>query len=339
MLTIDGSRGEGGGQILRTSLALSLVTGTPFRLVNLRANRSKPGLLRQHVAAVKAAMAIGADVEGCELGSSELVVRPGAVTGGEHTIVVGSAGSASLVIQTVLPALLAAGVEARLRVEGGTHNPFAPPYDFLERVFAPVLRHMGAAVELRLDRYGFYPAGGGAITVDVPAGSGGLCGLSLTERGQIVSRCARALVSHLPGEIAKRELAVVEAELGWSGAELEIRQLTDPAGPGNVLLLEVEAEQGGEICAGFGERGVRAEEVARRAIKELSRFLALDVPVGRRLADQLIIPFAIAGEGVFRTLPLSDHCATNIEVVREFLGRPIVVREEGGAVRVEFGED
>jgi len=336
MLTIDGSTGEGGGQILRTSLALSLVTGTPFRMENIRAKRSKPGLLRQHLAAVKAAAALGAEIEGGELGSLELVVRPGAVRGGEHTFAVGSAGSACLVLQTVLPPLLASGQAARLRLEGGTHNPFAPPFDFVERVFLPVLRRMGARVEARLERWGFYPAGGGAMTVDVEACEP-LAAIEYVERGEIRSRRARAVVAHLSGEIAKREVAVVQAELGWSADETELSQISASDGPGNVLLLEVETEHGREMCAAFGERGVSAEAVARRAIAELRAYLHSTAPVGRRLADQLMIPFALAGQGVFRTSPFSEHSSTNLAVIRQFLPTPIGVQERGSDVLVEFG--
>ncbi len=336
MLTIDGSIGEGGGQILRTSLALSLVTGTPFRLCNLRARRPRPGLLHQHLAAVRAAAALGAEVEGAELGSRELVVRPTSVRGGEHTFSVGSAGSAPLVLQTVLPPLLASGQPARLRLEGGTHNPLAPPYDFVERVFLDVLRRMGARVHLRLERWGFYPAGGGVIRAELEAG-GRLRGLELLERGEIRSRRARAVVARLSGEIAKRELAVVREDLGWSESELERVQVHDSDGPGNVLLLEVEVEGARELCTGFGERGVSAETVARRAIGELRAYLASTAPVGRHLADQLMIPFALAGEGVFRTSALSAHSSTNLSVIRQFLPTRVEVREQGNDVRVEFG--
>ena len=336
MLTIDGSMGEGGGQILRTALALSLVTGTPFRLEKIRAKRRKPGLLRQHLAAVKAAEAIGADVEGAVLGAHEIVVRPGRIRGGEHTFTVGSAGSAGLVLQTVLPPLLAAGEAAHLRLEGGTHNPYAPPFDFLERVFVPLLNRMGAAVSMELERPGFYPAGGGCFTVEIGA-CAALEGLELRHRGEIRARRARAVVAHLPGEIAVRELAVVRELLGWGEEECEIEQVEGSTGPGNVLLLEVEGEAISEVATGFGERGVRAQTVARRAVGELKRYLASDAPVGVRLADQLLVPLSLAGAGAIRTLPLSEHSRTNVEVIREFLPVAIEVREDQQAVVVEVG--
>lgn len=335
MLIIDGSTGEGGGQILRTSLALSLVTGTPLRIENIRAKRGKPGLLRQHLAAVKAAEAIGAVVEGAALGSTSLTVRPGPVQGGEYTFSVGSAGSACLVLQTVLPALLAAGQEARLTLEGGTHNPFAPPFDFLERVYLPVLTRMGARVSVDLARMGFYPAGGGRFTVEIEA-CRELKGVELMERGELVTRRAQAFVAHLPGGIAKRELGVAQERLAWEESECEVVQVLSSAGPGNVVLLEVEYAACREICAGFGEKGTRADVVARRAAEEMQRYLDADGPVGVRLADQLMVPLAIAGEGAFRTLPLSQHSRTNIEVIERFLPGHIEVHESESGATLRF---
>src|SRR5688572_16449750 len=168
LITIDGSMGEGGGQVLRTSLALSLVTGKPFRIEKIRAGREKPGLLRQHLTAVNAAAAVGgAHVEGAALGSRELDFRPGPAKPGEYRFAVGTAGSATLVLQAVLPALLTARGASTLVLEGGTHNPFAPPFDFLDKAFLPLLRRMGARVEVALERPGFYPAGGGRFQVRV----------------------------------------------------------------------------------------------------------------------------------------------------------------------------
>ncbi|HEX5065655.1 MAG TPA: RNA 3'-terminal phosphate cyclase [Myxococcota bacterium] len=336
MLILDGSMGEGGGQILRTSLALSLVSATPFRIENIRGKRSKPGLLRQHLAAAKAAESIGATVEGAELGSGRIEVHPAAVRGGGYRFAVGSAGSACLVLQTVLPPLLASGEAAQITFEGGTHNPFAPPYDFIERAFLQVLARMGAKVKLGLNRRGFYPAGGGSFDLELEAGSS-LDGLELLERGETVARQAHALVAHLPGEIAKRELAVVREKLGWSEAETRITQIRDSAGPGNVVILEVESEHAREICTGFGQKGVKAETVARQAVDELRQYLASGAPVGRHLADQLIVPFAMAGRGAFRTaLPLSAHTRTNLDVVRAFLPVRIDVREADATATIEF---
>lgn len=162
LITIDGSIGEGGGQILRTALGLSMVTGQAFRIEKIRAGREKPGLLRQHLTAVNAAVAIsGASVEGNVIGSRELLFLPGSTAAREYAFSIGSAGSMTLVLQTVLPALLTADAPSKLTLEGGTHNPFAPPIDFLEKAFLPLVGRMGPRVSVSLERAGFYPAGAG----------------------------------------------------------------------------------------------------------------------------------------------------------------------------------
>jgi len=342
VLTIDGSQGEGGGQILRTSLTLSLITGAPFRIERIRAGRSRPGLLRQHLTAVEAATAVGgAEVDGGALGSSELVFRPRGARSGAHRFAVGTAGSATLVLQTVLLPLALAGAPSSVRVEGGTHNPGAPPFDFLERTFLPLLARMGAKVTATLDRPGFYPAGGGQVSVEiVPVER--LTSLSLLERGPITRRRARALVSRLPRRIAERELAVVRTRLGWDPAELEVQVVGEgepvrPRGPGNVLLLEIESEHVTEVVAAFGEIGVSAERVAERAAQEARRYLEAGVPVGEHLADQLLVPLALARGGAFATVPLSGHATTNIDVVRAFLDATVDVTpsNDGRTARVE----
>jgi RNA 3'-terminal phosphate cyclase (ATP) len=338
VLTLDGAQDEGGGQILRTALALSLVTGTPFRIDNIRAGRSKPGLLRQHLTAVTVAVAVGgADVEGAALGSPALTFRPGAVKAGDYHFAVGTAGSTGLVAQTVLPALLTAAAPSTLTLEGGTHNPAAPPFDFLARAFLPLVARMGPRVEAGLDRPGFYPAGGGRCVFRVtPAPR--LAPLALLERGVLRRRRARALVARLPRRIAERELAVVRARLGWSEAEVEAAVVDDGTrGPGNVLLLEVESEHVTEVFSAFGEQGVRAETVAERAVRETRRYLAAGAPVGPHLADQLLLPLALAGAGAIRTIALTSHARTNLAVIRAFVPTPVAVAGERDDVRVEFG--
>ena len=264
-IEIDGSEGEGGGQILRSALTLSLVTGRPFRLHRIRARRVKPGLLRQHLTAVRAATTVGAaQVSGDELGSTELVFTPGSVSHGDYTFAVGSAGSVTLVLQTVLWPLLLAPGRSRLTFEGGTHNPMAPPFEFIAEVFLPLLRRMGAHGEARLVRHGFYPAGGGSFVVDVEGGHP-LAPLELYSRGAVLRRRARALLAHLPKSIGDRELRVVRTELGLEREEVRVVDV-DSAGPGNALLVWVEAEHSTELFCAFGERRVSAEQVAARVV-------------------------------------------------------------------------
>jgi RNA 3'-terminal phosphate cyclase (ATP) len=319
MLVLDGSAGEGGGQILRTALGLSLVTGTPFRLENIRAGREHPGLKRQHLTAVEAAARVGAArVDGARLHSRQVDFIPGDVSGGDYGFDVKTAGSATLVLQAVLPALLLAAAPSRLVLSGGTHNPFAPPFDFLVHVFLPWLRRMGAPVEAQLVRPGFFPAGGGELRVDVQPVER-LSPVEAMERGRVVMRRATALVANLPLAIAERELRVVARELGWRKKERVAVERNDAAGPGNVLTLHVETPHASEVVTGFGERGLPAERVAKRATRGMKRYLAADVPVGVHLADQLLVPLALAGGGAFRTLPLSSHARTNAALIERFL--------------------
>jgi len=318
MITIDGSYGEGGGQILRTSLALSLVTGKPFSIHSIRAGRKKPGLMRQHLTAVNAAAEIGnAAVKGHRIGSQTFTFVPETIKPGTFHFAVGSAGSCTLVFQTVLPALMIAGGPSEITLEGGTHNPFAPPYDFLKRAFLPIINKMGPGVEAALEKPGFYPAGGGRFKVSVdPAG---LKRVDILERGDILHKTAWAAVANLPLKIATRELEVVREKLDWSRQQLKVVEVKNSQGPGNILTLEIESENIVEVFTGFGQRGVSAEKVANRTVTAVREYLAHDVPVGRHLADQLLIPIAMAGGGKFRTLSPSKHTTTNIEIIKKFV--------------------
>lgn len=327
MLTLDGSMGEGGGQILRTSLGLSLVTGKPFRIERIRAGRKKPGLMRQHLTAVQAATQIShAQVEGDRIGSQELVFIPGVVQSGQYEFAVGTAGSTTLVLQTILPALIKAQQETSLVLKGGTHNPYAPPFDFLVKSFLPILNQMGACVQAELKKPGFYPAGGGELAVKVKPCSR-LVPMELLERGDIKQRLATAIVARLPETIAKRELSVVRRKLDWGADAFKVNRYEQSPGPGNVMTLEIESEHVTEVFTGFGVKGLSAEKVPLAAIKQVRDYLVAEVPVGQYLADQLIIPMAMAGSGRFRTLPLSQHTRTNIEVVKRFLDVNIDVRQ------------
>src|ERR687885_161494 len=224
MLSIDGSFGEGGGQIIRTSLALSLITGVPFRVYNVRARREKPGLQRQHLTAVTAAAAIGtAKVEGAHVGSREFTFEPGAITPGEYKFSIGTAGSTMLVLQAILPPLMIADGPSLLLFEGGTHNVHAPPFEFIQKTFLPLVNRSGPSVTVELQRYGFYPPGGGRFNVYVePARK--LKRLDLVERGAVLSQRARALCVNVPRHIGERELAVVSEQMGWVPEQLDLEE-------------------------------------------------------------------------------------------------------------------
>ncbi len=329
MLEIDGARGEGGGQVLRSSLALSLITGTPFRIVNIRAGRKRPGLMRQHLTAVQAAADVGgARVAGAEVGSRDLTFEPRTIRAGDYHFSVGTAGSATLVLQTVFPALALAQGPSTMTVEGGTHNPMAPPFDFLARAFLPLIERMGPRCQAVLERPGFYPAGGGRFRASVePAPAFGR--LDLRERGEIRRRGATAVVAQLARSIAERELRQVRDRLGWDPSTLHIEHVVDAVGPGNVVTVEIESEHVTELFTGFGERGVSAERVGAEVADEARDYLAAGVPVGRHLADQLLLPMALGQGGVFRTVKPSGHTRTHVELLRTFLGTDIQVREAG----------
>jgi len=319
MIIIDGSFGEGGGQILRTSLALALVTGKAFRIERIRAGRKTGGLLRQHLTAVNAAAQVGnAKVMGANIGSQELTFVPQAIAAGQYSFAVGTAGSATLVLQTVLPALLTANAPSTLVLEGGTHNPYAPPFDFLAKVFLPLVERMGPKLAARLERHGFYPAGGGKFHMTIEPRAR-LERLDLMTRGGVTGRRARALVANLPQKIAERELQTIAHKLSWKEAWLRAETVDNSRGPGNVVMIEIECENVTELFTGFGERGVRAEAVAEAAVKQARQYLAGEAAAGEYLADQLLVPMAIAGGGSFTTRRLSRHATTNIEVIRRFL--------------------
>jgi RNA 3'-terminal phosphate cyclase (ATP) len=328
MITIDGSEGEGGGQILRTSLALSLLTQQPFRMERIRAKRQKPGLLRQHLTAVDAAKTVGcANVTGAALNSQTLEFHPGPVAPGNYRFAVGTAGSATLVFQTVLPALLTASRHSTLTLEGGTHNPLAPPFDFLARSFTPLIYRMGPTVTLELRAPGFYPAGGGRFHARIEPVKR-LIPIRLLERGAIRSRRATVWLSKLSSDIAERELAIVRDELRWRPDECAVETVAYPKGPGNALVLQIETEHICAIFTGFGERGRPAEEVAREAIEAAKVWLAADVPIDEHLADQLLLPMALAGRGSFRTTKPSLHMTTNVSIIQRFLPIRFEVQQE-----------
>lgn len=338
MLKIDGSFGEGGGQIVRSALALAIVTGKPVRIEKIRAGRKKSGLLRQHLTAVRAASEIcGARVEGDEIGSNALSFTPGPVAAGEYYFAIGTAGSTTLVLQTILIPLLMADTASRVTLEGGTHNPLAPPFEFLAKAYLPLVNRMGPKVTAQLRRHGFFPAGGGCIVVDIEP-TGAMRGIELTERGPAKRRKARALVAHLPRQVGEREARVVCERLGWSEAECEVSQTNGSSGPGNVVMIELAYENVTEVFTGFGEAGRAAETVATEAVEECRRYLNASAPAGEHLTDQLLLPLAVAGNGAFVSTGLTPHALTHIELIRQFLNVEIrTQRLENGEMLISIG--
>jgi RNA 3'-terminal phosphate cyclase (ATP) len=324
MLTIDGSIGEGGGQVLRSALTLSLVSGRAFRIVNVRSRRGRPGLQPQHLAAVRAAAEIsGAHVTGAEVGGGELSFAPGPVRPGEYRFAIGTAGSTTLVAQTVLPALLTSARASLLDLEGGTHNPQAPSYEFLAMAYRPLLERMGPRLRIELLRPGFYPAGGGRVRIRIePAAR--LAPLEIERSGVLRRLSAAVLLCRLPAHIAERERAVLTAGLPLTDAAVAVERIGDSLSPGNAVTVLCEFEQIAEVFTAIGRRGVPAETVAAEAVRATQAYLASGVPVGPHLADQLLLPMALAGRGSFVTSAPSSHTLTNIRVIEMLL--PLRIR-------------
>jgi len=327
MIELDGATGEGGGQILRTSLTLAMITGQPFRIRQIRARRAKPGLMRQHLVAVQAASQIcGAEVSGATIGSQELEFVPGPIRGGDYRFAIGTAGSCTLVLQTVLPALLTAARPSTLHLSGGTHNPMAPPVQFLQRAFCRLLAEMGAQVDVHIERFGFYPAGGGEVVASVKP-CARLQPRSWMERGERKAAYAESFTAGIPARVAQRELECVGKAMNWGEEQLLARRLPDNQGPGNALMLTLDYAHTTEVFTAFGEKSVSAENVARQAVQRARQYLCTKAAVSEYLGDQLMLPLALAGGGGFTVDEVSMHARTNAEVIERFL-----------PVRFEFGK-
>ena len=324
MLEIDGSQGEGGGQLLRSALSLSLITAKPFRITRIRSNRSKPGLMRQHLVAVQAAGRIcGAELSGAELGSSALSFEPRRVRPGSYSFDIGSAGSTPLVLQTVIPPLLLAEAPSRLTLTGGTHVPFSPSWQYLAEVFAPTLRRLGGVVELAQDSCGFYPKGGGKVRCGIePAAA--LQPIDAQTRGRLLRIRGYSVVAQLPLSIAERQsraaLERLRASLG-AGVPIElVSRECRSIGPGTFLFLKGEYESALSGCTALGARGKPAEQVGEEAALEFLQHHDTGQPVDPHLADQLVLYLALAaGPSLFATSRITGHLLANLELVGSFL--------------------
>lgn len=328
MIKLDGAIGEGGGQILRSSLALSAVTGQSFRMENIRGNRKRPGLMRQHLTATLAAAEIcDAQVNGTVLGSRDISFKPKAIKAGHYEFSVGTAGSANLVLQTVLPMLLHATGPSTVVVKGGTHNMASPPFEFLDECYLPALRAIGYSVTAELKSYGFYPAGGGEIEVSI-APAQVIRELAMIERGPETSRSLTAMISNLPDDIAERELRTAMGMVNVLETKCSIERPAS-AGPGNVLYGRLTYENVTSMFVQFGQLGVSAKQVAKRLSKSLNTYASNSAVVTHHLADQLLLPMALAKGGEFTTLRPSLHAETNADVIHRFTGRQLGFQETG----------
>jgi RNA 3'-terminal phosphate cyclase (ATP) len=318
---IDGSMGEGGGQVLRTSLSLSVLTGRGLRLVNIRARRAKPGLMAQHLKAVEAAAAIsGARVEGAQLASGSLLFEPREIRAGAYSFDIGTAGSTSLVLQTILVPLGFAPDASTVVVTGGTHVPWSPSFHYLDWQWAPFLRSIGFDLRLEMEQAGFYPRGGGRVRATIRP-SARREPLRLTARGKLMKIRGISGVARLDRKIAERQERRACERLEGLCSEIAIEIVQVPAAsPGTFLLLLAECEHSQACYCALGARGKPAEKVADEAAEGMAEFLAGNGAVDPWLADQLILPLAVAGgESEVRTARVTRHLLTNAQVVKEFL--------------------
>ncbi len=319
-IEIDGSYKEGGGQILRTSLALSAITKTPVKIINIRTGRSPPGLKPQHLAGAKAVRSIcRGKLEGAEEGSTELRYFPGTIYGGKYRFDIGTAGSTILLAQTILPLLFAAPKNTRVKLIGGTDVPNAPGYDYFEKVFLPAVSMFGLDVKCSLEKAGYYPEGGGSILLDAEPGSP----QPVSSWPRVSVPQATISISGLPLGIAMREKKVM---LNNGIEDVKIRERDSP-GQGNAILLH----RGFVGSYSLGRKGLRAEKVARKAIEGIEE--EGDVDVDHYLADQLLIYSALSGKTSFKTSHISNHTETNIHIIEKFLGKRFSVH--GNLVKVE----
>ena len=333
MLTIDGAQGEGGGQVLRTVLALSAVRGLPVEIQAIRARRQKPGLQAQHLTAVAALRKIcDARVEGATLGSQRLTFAPVNVRPGEYHFDVGTAGSTALVLQAILCPLALAPGRSRVTLTGGTHVPWSPPSDYVSLVLLPILAEMGVRARLEVRGWGFYPKGGGRIEMEIEGGAN-LRAINLLHRGETPRVRGISAVANLPRRIAERqrEQALIRLEAAGQRAEIALVE-ADAPNAGTFLMLVADS---GGLPAGFsslGERGKPAERVADEAVDELLDFLKAEAGCDPHAADQLVLPMALAsGTSRLTTSRVTRHMLTTVQIAAQILGCPNEVRGDEGS--------
>ncbi|AWH87509.1 RNA 3'-terminal phosphate cyclase [Limnobaculum parvum] len=335
-IEIDGSKGEGGGQILRSGLSLSMITGKAVSFTHIRAGRSKPGIMRQHLTAILAAQQVcAAQVSGATLNSTELTFIPGQIKSGDYQFDLGGAGSCALVLQTLLPALWSANGESRVKLIGGTHNPMAPSASFLQQVWLPLMAKMGAKATLVVHRCGFYPAGGGEVEVTIDPVKQWQA-LHLPQRGKLIDIGAQSLIAGVPESVAFRELNIVKQQLKADESMLCSVDVSSARCAGNALLVKLQFEHLTELFCAIGTKGKAAAKVAQEACDEAQVYLKSAAAVGEYLADQLLLPMAIAGEGSFTTPVITDHLSTNAFVIGQFLNCRIDIQSVHQGIEVNI---
>jgi RNA 3'-terminal phosphate cyclase (ATP) len=336
MIEIDGAMGEGGGQVLRSALTLSILTGQPTRIKNIRIRRSQPGLMPQHLKAIDAAAAVSkAHVEGAHHGSTNLLFEPAEIRSGRYKFDIGTAGSSSLVLQTIFLPLSKASSASTVIITGGTHVPWAPCYHYLDWHWLEIVKKIGFSADVSLDQAGFYPQGGGRISATIrPANE--LIPLNMVTRGSLLQIRGISGVANLDTEIAERQKrrAIQRLQPQYQNVRIKIEKMPSKF-KGTVLLLlaEFESDNGYAQCCYYslGQLGKPAERVADEALDAFFAFTFTEAAVDQYLADQLLLPLAIAsGESQLYTSRISQHTLTNAEVIRAFLPIDILVQGELG---------
>ena len=332
MIKIDGSFGEGGGQILRTSLGLAALLQKPLHIFNIRAKRTKPGLRPQHLACVKAIQKITkAEIKGAEVGSKELVFIPEGIYPGEYVFDIGTAGSTSLVFQSMLLPLMIAQDCSLIRIKGGTHVPWSPPFHYLRYVFAPTLADLGVKIELNINKWGFYPEGGGEIEGKIYP-SQTLKAKNWLKPPVFSQLKAVSACLNLAEHIKKRQANTLINQLEKMGLKAELREEEAKGrGKGSFLFLWIDEQ----IKAGFsalGARGKTAEKVAEEVFNAFFLYYKSKVAMGPHLSDQIVLYLSLApGKSQFTTI-ISSHLLTNIWVINQFLKRKIICSGKIGQV-------
>jgi RNA 3'-phosphate cyclase len=343
MIELDGSQGEGGGQILRTSLALSLITGRAFHLRNLRARRDKPGLQPQHLMSVQAAATIGqASTRGAALRSRDLVFEPGRVQPGAYHFAIGTAGNTGLVLQTIYLPLALASAPSAIVIEGGTHVKASPCFQFLQTTWRAYLQHIGISIDLHMRRSGFYPRGGGLIEADI-APCPAVHGLRLDGIEPVRSVSGFSAVAGLPEHILHRQAQRAREGLEKLGLAVELREETWPGGPGTAVGIELPTAPAPTLVFALGQRGKPAEHVADEAVAQAAAFLAREpLGVDEHSADQIVLALVLAKEpSHFPVASVSSHLLTNVDVIARFIDRTIMLvgrKGEPGMVRMDESE-
>jgi RNA 3'-phosphate cyclase len=337
---IDGSHGEGGGQILRTALALSAIVGRHAEIVKIRARRKKPGLQPQHLTAVTAVARVAeAEVDGAELGSTSLTFRPRQIRGGDFVLEVGTAGATTLVFQAMLWPLAVGAGRGQVVIRGGTHVPYSPPFHYLRDVFLPAAAALGLKASTDLLRWGFYPRGAGGMRAEVHPPT-------LFKPVELVERPAPTLVHgisavvNLPRSIGDRQRERAAKRLKAEGLTPKLETVeASGLGQGTFLFL---ALTDGPVPAGFsalGERGKPAERIADETVDRLLDFARSGAAVELHLADQLLLPMALApGPSVMTVERVTEHLVTNAWVIEQFLPAKVSIEGKlgkGGRVAVE----